>query len=158
MNIVVLAGGLSTERDVSLNTGAMVSKALRSKGHNVIMLDVFMGYHDEEEDITGIFDRAEEASAEVAQIPGEAPNIAQVKAMRKDQSDCFFGPNVIRICQAADVVFMALHGENGENGKIQAAFDLFGIQYTGSRYLGSALAMDKGISKHSAVFRLQRPD
>ena len=96
MNIVVLAGGLSTERDVSLNTGAMVSKALRSKGHNVIMLDVFMGYHDEEEDITGIFDRAEEASAEVAQIPGEAPNIAQVKAMRKDQSDCFFGPNVIR--------------------------------------------------------------
>ena len=147
MNIVVLAGGLSTERDVSLNTGAMVSKALRSKGHNVIMLDVFMGYHDEEEDITGIFDRAEEASAEVAQIPGEAPNIAQVKAMRKDQSDCFFGPNVIRICQAADVVFMALHGENGENGKIQAAFDLFGIQYTGSRYLGSALAMDKGISK-----------
>ena len=54
MNIVVLAGGLSTERDVSLNTGAMVSKALRSKGHNVIMLDVFMGYHDEEEDITGI--------------------------------------------------------------------------------------------------------
>ena len=111
------------------------------------MLDVFMGYHDQEEDITGIFERAEEASAEGTQIPGEAPDIAQVKAMRKDQSDCFFGPNVIKICQAADVVFMALHGENGENGKIQAAFDLFGIQYTGSRYLGSALAMDKGISK-----------
>ena len=61
MNIVVLAGGLSTERDVSLNTGAMVSKALRSKGHNVIMLDVFMGYHEEEEDITDIFDHTEEA-------------------------------------------------------------------------------------------------
>ena len=147
MNIVVLAGGLSTERDVSLNTGAMVSKALCSKGHNVIMLDVFMGYHDEEEDITGIFDRAEEASAEVAQIPGEAPNIAQVKAMRKDQSDCFFGPNVIRICQAADVVFMALHGENGENGKIQAAFDLFGIKYTGTDYLSSAISMDKHLTK-----------
>ena len=147
MNIVVLAGGLSTERDVSLNTGTMVSKALRSKGHNVIMLDVFMGYHEEEEDITDIFNHTEEASADVAQIPGEAPDIAQVKAMRKDQSACFFGPNVIKICQAADIVFMALHGENGENGKIQAAFDLFGIQYTGSRYLGSALAMDKGISK-----------
>ena len=39
--------------------------------------------------------------------------------MRKDQSACFFGPNVIKICQAADIVFMALHGENGENGKIQ---------------------------------------
>ena len=60
MNIVVLAGGLSTERDVSLNTGTMVSKALRSKGHNVIMLDVFMGYHEEEEDITDIFNHTEE--------------------------------------------------------------------------------------------------
>ena len=61
MNIVVLAGGLSTERDVSLNTGTMVSKALRSKGHNVIMLDVFMGYHEEEEDITDIFNHTEAA-------------------------------------------------------------------------------------------------
>ena len=48
MNIVVLAGGLSTERDVSLITGSMVTRALREKGHQVIMLDVFMGYQDEE--------------------------------------------------------------------------------------------------------------
>ena len=109
--------------------------------------EIFRKLTEEEEDITDIFNHTEEASADVAQIPGEAPDIAQVKAMRKDQSACFFGPNVIKICQAADIVFMALHGENGENGKIQAAFDLFGIQYTGSRYLGSALAMDKGISK-----------
>ena len=47
----------------------------------------------------------------------------------------------------ADIVFMALHGENGENGKIQAAFDLFGIRYTGSDYLSSAIAMDKGMAK-----------
>ena len=47
----------------------------------------------------------------------------------------------------ADIVFMALHGENGENGKIQAAFDLFGIRYTGTGYLGSALAMNKGMAK-----------
>ena len=47
----------------------------------------------------------------------------------------------------ADIVFMALHGENGENGKIQAAFDLFGIRYTGSDYLSSAIAMNKGIAK-----------
>ena len=44
MKIVVLAGGLSTERDVSFVTGNMVSKALRAKGHQVILLDVFMGY------------------------------------------------------------------------------------------------------------------
>ena len=147
MNIVVLAGGLSTERDVSLNTGTMVSKALRSKGHNVIMLDVFMGYSDKEEDLTGIFDRAEAVSVKVAAIPETAPDLEKVKAQRKDQSDNFFGPNVIELCRMADIVFMALHGENGENGKIQAAFDLFGIRYTGTGYLGSALAMNKGMAK-----------
>ena len=52
MNIVVLAGGLSTERDVSFKTGDMVSKALRENGHNVILLDVFMGYSDKEEILT----------------------------------------------------------------------------------------------------------
>lgn len=51
------------------------------------------------------------------------------------------------MCRMADIVFMALHGENGENGKIQAAFDLFGIKYTGTGYLSSALAMDKGMAK-----------
>ena len=147
MNIVVLAGGLSTERDVSFKTGDMVSKALRENGHNVILLDVFMGYSDKEEDLTGIFDRTEEVSVQVKDIPEIAPDLAKVKASRKDQSDCFFGPNVIEICQMADIVFMALHGENGENGKIQATFDLFGIKYTGTGYLSSAIAMDKGLSK-----------
>ena len=61
----------------------------------------------------------------------------------------FFGSNVLTVCKAADVVFMGLHGENGENGKVQAAFDLFGIRYTGSGYLGSAIAMDKGCPSSS---------
>jgi len=42
---------------------------------------------------------------------------------------------------------MGLHGADGENGKVQAAFDVLGIRYTGSGYLGSALAMDKGMAK-----------
>ena len=147
MNIVVLAGGLSTERDVSFKTGSMVAKALKENGHKVILLDVFMGYSDKEEDLTGIFDRADEISVKVSDIPTVAPDLAKVKASRKDQSACFFGPNVIKMCQMADIVFMALHGENGENGKIQAAFDLFGIRYTGSDYLSSAIAMNKETSK-----------
>ena len=147
MKIVVLAGGLSTERDVSFKTGDMVTKALRENGHQVIMLDVFMGYSDKKEDLNGIFERAEEVSVKVEGIPETAPDLVKVKASRKDQSDCFFGPNVIELCQMADIVFMALHGENGENGKIQAAFDLFGIRYTGSGYLSSAIAMDKGMAK-----------
>ena len=47
----------------------------------------------------------------------------------------------------ADIVFMALHGANGEDGRIQAAFDLMGIRYTGTGYLSSAVSMDKGITK-----------
>lgn len=132
---------------MSFKTGEMVTKALRENGHQVILLDVFMGYSNKEEDLTGIFDRAEAVSVKVAAIPETAPDLEKVKAQRKDQSDNFFGPNVIELCRMADIVFMALHGENGENGKIQAAFDLFGIRYTGTGYLGSALAMNKGMAK-----------
>lgn len=147
MRIVVLAGGLSTERDVSFKTGEMVTKALRENGHQVILLDVFMGYSDKKENLTNIFAHAEEVSVKVEGIPETAPDLEKIKASRKEQSDNFFGPNVIELCRLADVVFMALHGENGENGKIQAAFDLFGIRYTGSGYLSSALAMNKGMAK-----------
>ena len=147
MDIVVLAGGLSTERDVSFKTGSMVAAALKENGHRVILLDVFMGYGEQEVDLSGIFDRADEISVKVSDIPEVAPDLAAVKASRKDQSPCFFGPNVIRMCHKADIVFMALHGENGENGKVQAAFDLFGVRYTGSDYLSSAIAMNKGMAK-----------
>ena len=147
MDIVVLAGGLSTERDVSFKTGSMVAAALKENGHRVILLDVFMGYSDKEENLDSIFDRADAISVKVDNIPEVAPDLAAVKASRKDQSPCFFGPNVIRMCQMADIVFMALHGENGENGKLQAAFDLFGIKYTGSDYLSSAIAMNKDMAK-----------
>lgn len=145
MDIVVLAGGLSAERDVSLQTGSMVTDALRQNGHRVVLLDVFLGCEEAGADPFDL--SACERNADAAGIADAAPDPAQIKAMRKDRSDCFFGPNVIRICQMADIVFLALHGEDGENGKLQAAFDLFGIRYTGSGYLGSALAMNKEISK-----------
>ena len=67
--------------------------------------------------------------------------------MRKGSAEGFFGPNVLAICQSADIVFMGLHGEDGENGKVQAAFDLFGIRYTGSSSLSSAVSMNKGYTK-----------
>ena len=69
MDIVVLAGGLSTERDVSFVTGNMVSKALRKNGHRVILLDVFMGYSDKKEDISDIFEHTEEVSVQIEEIP-----------------------------------------------------------------------------------------
>ena len=151
MKVVVLAGGISTERDVSLSSGTMIYRALKKRGHQAILLDVYLGYEwipsSEGEAIDNIFDKDKDSAESLGNISEENPDIELIKAMRPDGEKNFFGPNVIAICQAADVVFMALHGENGENGKIQACFDLMGITYTGTDYVSSALSMDKGLSK-----------
>ncbi len=138
MNIIVLAGGISTERDVSIVTGTKVCRALRELGHNAAILDVYFGTKS-----IDVFSRDYDLDANVQEIKNFNNIVEQEKSVRKT----FFGENVIELCQNADIVFMALHGENGENGKVQAVFDLFGIKYTGTGYLGSALAMDKGVSK-----------
>jgi len=147
MRIVVLAGGLSTERDVSLASGAGICRTLRERGHEAFLLDVYLGFPYDTNKLEEVFSLPN-AGMEIAEgIKTTEPDLAAVKASRADQSDCFVGPNVIEICRMADVVFMALHGDVGENGKLQATFDILGIKYTGPNYLGSALAMDKGIAK-----------
>ncbi len=148
MKVVVLAGGTSTERDVSLSSGGMIYRALKKKGHRAILLDVYLGYEGETEDI---FEREEDWSAQVGAITEQNPDVEAVKALRPDGDRYFFGPNVLEICRRADAVFMALHGANGEDGKIQACFELMGIPYTGTDFVSSAIAMDKGISKD--IFR-----
>ncbi len=149
MKIVVLAGGISTERDVSLVTGSMIYKALVNKGHQVMLLDVYLGY--EEDNYKDIFSVKRDWSEKIGAISSQNPDISQVKSMRKDNPECVIGPHVIDICSQADIVFLALHGQNGEDGKIQAMFDLLDIKYTGTNYLSSALAMDKAISKELFV-------
>ena len=47
----------------------------------------------------------------------------------------------------ADVLFLALHGGRGEDGTLQTLLEMVGVPYTGSGRLGSAMAMDKDISK-----------
>lgn len=148
MKIVVLAGGISTEREVSLTSGKMIYKALKKRGHQAILLDVFLGLQGElGEEVGAIFEKDEDWAKEIGSISAKNPDIEQIKALRPDWKKNFFGPNVIRLCQEADVVFMGLHGEHGENGKIQAYFDLMGITYTGTDYVSSALAMDKALAK-----------
>lgn len=147
MKIVVLAGGLSTERDVSLSSGAGICRTLRERGHEAFLLDVYLGFPYDANRLEEVF-TLPGAGLEIAEgIKTTEPDLAAVKASREDQSDCFVGPNVIEICRLADIVFMGLHGDVGENGKLQATFDILGIKYTGPNYLGSALAMDKGIAK-----------
>ncbi len=144
MKIVVLAGGISSERDVSLSSGGMIYRALRKNGHQAILLDVYLGYEEETE---GIFGRDTDWAATVMAVGEECPDLEAVKALRGDGGKGFFGPHVLEICQEADCVFLALHGANGEDGRIQACFDLLGIPYTGADFTGSCLAMDKGITK-----------
>lgn len=145
MKVVVLAGGISTERDVSLISGKMIYQAMKRLGHQAVLLDVFLGM--ERDDIDHIFESDEDFSAGIEAIHEINPDISAVKALRKDGGKCYFGPNVIKICQMADVVFLGLHGADGEGGKVQAAFDLLGIRYTGTDFVSGALAMDKCLAK-----------
>lgn len=141
MNIVVLAGGISTERNVSIVSGTEVCKALRARGEKAILLDVYCGKEQAVPETA--FTETYNVDAEAEYIHSFDDKIDDMIASGKE----FFGPGVLGLCKAADVVFLALHGADGENGKVQATFDLFGIRYTGTGYLGSALAMDKGLSK-----------
>ena len=143
MKIVVLAGGTSTERSVSITSGTMVCKALREKNHQAVLVDIFCGI-----EVNG---NLEEAFAEENYDVDKAAEYMHSFDEKLDEMIAsrrrFFGRNVLELCEAADVVFLALHGANGEDGKVQATFDLLGIPYTGTGYLSSALAMDKSITK-----------
>lgn len=141
MKIVVLAGGTSTERDVSIVSGTGICNGLRAKGHDAVLVDVFCGV--EQVDWENPFPKEYDVEAASAYIKSFNKDIESLKKERRD----FFGPNVIELCKKADFVFLGLHGANGEDGKVQAAFDLMGIHYTGTGYLSSAMAMDKGVTK-----------
>ena len=144
MNITVLAGGNSTERDVSLMSGKMVYEALRSKGHKVVLVDVYLGVKDV--DVSNIFNDDRDWSEGIGKIREDNPDPDHIKTLKGDSKD-FFGENVREICMASDIVFMALHGANGEDGRIQAALDLMQVKYTGTDYMSSAICMDKSITK-----------
>ena len=146
MKIVCLGGGISTERHVSLVTSTSVCKALRSLGHRAIFVDMFLGLEDYDGSLEAAFDVPDGFCGKVA-IEAKAPDLEAVKASRRQKGSSRLGKNVLEICSLADCVFLGLHGADGEDGKIQAALDLLGIPYTGSDYLGSAMAMDKAVAK-----------
>ena len=146
MKIAVLAGGLSTERNISLISGSEVCKALRAKGHQAAVVDLFMGFENVDIAPEAAFDD-ENGLLHTVAVSREEPDLERIRAGRKDKSSGIFGPGVLLFCKKADVVFLALHGACGEDGRIQAAFDLMGIPYTGANYVSSAMAMDKALTK-----------
>ncbi len=127
MKIVVLMGGTSTERPVSLRTGSGIARALRAKGHDVTAVDNADG---------ALLPPGDEPARE---LPSDASGALAVR----DASDLAERPAV----HDADVVFLALHGGAGEDGTIQALLDLADKPYTGSGLRASAVAMDKALSK-----------
>jgi len=145
MKIVVLAGGLSPERNVSLSSGTMIAQALERLGHQAALVDMYFGLEDYDGPVETYFDAP--VSDRWKRIDRQAPDLEQVKAARRWKSPSQFGQGVLELCQLADIVFLALHGTCGEDGRVQAAFDLLGIPYTGSGYLGSGIAMDKDFTK-----------
>ena len=145
MKIVVLCGGLSPERNVSLSSGTRIASTLVKNGHKVVLVDMFFGLENYTDSLDDIFDNPPPLGG--TKIEEAAPDLAAVRASRKLKSESQFGDRVIELCQMADLVFMALHGQCGEDGKVQAAFDLLGIKYTGAGFVGSAIAMDKDLTK-----------
>ena len=125
-------GGTSAERDVSLASGVRVAEALRSRGHEVLSVDTAHGVLSAPEE------QALLAGKVVKTIPPDVQALVRLNAQL---------PGTLRSLPETEVVFLALHGGQGEDGTLQALFDLAGVRYTGSGHLGSAIAMDKHLSK-----------
>jgi D-alanine-D-alanine ligase len=135
MNITVLLGGTSAERNVSLASGIRIVEALRSRGHRVTALDP----------ASGVLTTGEERNLSESKVGAEPPSLDDLSRVSK----LAFLPTLTtlpEVCEA-DVIFLALHGGQGEDGTIQALLDMAGAAYTGSGHLSSALAMDKDLSK-----------
>lgn len=109
MKIIVLAGGLSPERDVSLTSGAGICKTLLENGHQAYLLDLYFGLENAPANLEDVF-TLPGAGLEIAKnISTKEPDLEVLKKSRPDQSDCMFGPNVIELCRMADITFVALH-------------------------------------------------
>ena len=141
MKITVLAGGLSHEREVSLSSGSLIAGALVRRGHEVCLVDLYTG-----KAIDGsepVFTRDPIRPYKVSRA---IPDLDALKR-QTGRGERRIGEGVTTLCEAADAVFVALHGDVGENGQLQAYLDMACIPYTGSGYAGSLLAMDKDLTK-----------
>lgn len=135
MNIIVLTGGTSSERNVALASGKAIVNALRSKGHNVKVIDPIYGKSQPDE--KDIFqDRA--AIGKEFPTEEELKSYSNKKVIECIESDLF--DNI-------DIVFLGLHGKFGEDGRLQSLLEMRGVKYTGSGVTSSAMAMDKDITK-----------
>lgn len=140
MNIALIVGGISAEREVSLSSGRSILKALRENGHNVTVIDPVYGAEEITEEI--IFRDT------VTQIYPDVISLQDLKTKSYDNILSCFSSDLFK---NIDIAFIGLHGKFGEDGRIQAILEARGIKYTGSGVVSSGLAIDKDFSK--IVFR-----
>ncbi|HGY55035.1 MAG TPA: D-alanine--D-alanine ligase [Caldithrix abyssi] len=134
MKIVVLMGGDSTERDVSLVSGDQIAKTLVENGHEVIKIDP-SATRDEQTELN---------KTDIHWIGLDYPSIDALPLHRSS----LYLKNIMLVRRLRpDIVFNALHGGKGENGIVQGMLEAAEIPYTGSGMLASAIAMQKDISK-----------
>ena len=124
MRVTVLTGGYSSERDVAIASAVQVIAALRSRGHEVAVVDTARGYIPE----------GDERSLLSGSVGVEPPSIGQLQAL--EQGLLLSGMGNMAAVRNADVLFLALHGGRGEDGTLQTLLEMVGVPYTGSGRLG----------------------
>jgi D-alanine-D-alanine ligase len=134
MKITVLMGGVSEEREVSLQSGIQVVDALRDAGHEVVALDTSHG-------MLGSREEAALRGAGIKEPPPAA--LDRDLLLTGDLGTLSRSPELA----GTEVAFVALHGGGGEDGTVQTLLHLAGIPFAGSGPVACALAMDKDISK-----------
>ncbi|MEP7145827.1 MAG: D-alanine--D-alanine ligase [bacterium] len=136
MNIILITGGPSSEREVSLASSKSILTALRDLGNNVTVIDPIYGNELISEDV--IFKSC---------VSKDSPSIEELKEIKRSADRKILECVNSDLFDNIDLAFLGVHGKFGEDGKIQTLLELRGIKYTGSDVFSSALAMDKHISK-----------
>ena len=136
MRILLLAGGDSSERTVSLRSGEAVYKGLSRLGHKVYVIDPSTGKSLLGTDGSFI-DYKSDPSKQSLVSKGSTWSLANALGSAGFRD--------------IEVVFVTLHGGSGENGMIQCLLELAGKKYTGSNMTASAIAMDKAVAKRLCV-------
>ena len=153
IRVGVLAGGASAERQISLASGLQIAEQLPKDRYEVVMLDplALMAHNpaltDEQRALAQRLSTGGHAPEALPDRDRELPAQMQDTMHRASSALASASSALSPTGGGIDVAFIALHGPWGEDGKIQGVLETFGIPYTGSGVLASALAMDKVMAK-----------
>ena len=135
LRIGLLFGGRSVEHEVSLVSASSILKALDPNRYDIALIAV---------DPEGRWHLGDPALPPEAAVSGEVVSLPAVP-----DGDTLLSPVGRDLGQARklDVIFPIIHGRGGEDGSLQGLLELASVPYVGSGVLGSALQMDKEVSK-----------